>query len=401
MDGDAFFVGVEVAKNPKLRGLPVVTGEERGIATAMSYEAKALGVTRGMPVFQIKREFPQVRILPGDYKSYVQYSGKMFDIVRRYTDDVEEYSIDECFADITGWDKPLKLSYFDIAKKIQKEIQKELDISVSIGVAPTKVLAKVASKLKKPHGLSEITSESRLDFLREVPIEKVWGIGPHTTLKLHKKGIKTAADFAAKPHAWVHDSFTKPYEMIWRELNTESVMPIDPSLKTVYASIQKTRSFHPSTSDKRFLLSQISKHIENSCAKARHYALIPRKISLYLKTKQFTYHRHTIPLTHSTNAPEILIALAEKYFSEIFDSKMLYRATGVTLHELLPESAGQGDLFGETIRARKFQALHHHLDTLEQKQGKRMVHLASTQAALNHKAGGTDSDDLDRNLLFL
>ncbi|MBP6948973.1 MAG: DNA polymerase IV, partial [Candidatus Pacebacteria bacterium] len=98
MDGDAFFVAVEVAKNPSLRGLPVVTGQERGVVSALSYEAKALGITRTMSIYSVKKNFPQVIILSGDYKSYVAYSKKMFDIVRRYADDVEEYSIDECFA---------------------------------------------------------------------------------------------------------------------------------------------------------------------------------------------------------------------------------------------------------------------------------------------------------------
>ena len=120
VDGDAFFVGVEIAKNPKLRGLPVITGEERGIATALSYEAKALGVTRGMPVFQIKKQFPSVLILPGDYKSYVEYSDKMFAIVGRYAYGVEEYSIDECFADLTGLDRTLKMTYRQIIEKIKK-----------------------------------------------------------------------------------------------------------------------------------------------------------------------------------------------------------------------------------------------------------------------------------------
>mgnify|MGYP003394991946 FL=1 len=106
MDGDAFFVACEVAKNPKLRGLPVVTGEERGIVSALSYEAKALGVVRGMPIFTLKKKFPKVLVLPGDYAFYAKLSQSMFDIVRRYADEVEEYSIDECFADLTGLDKP-------------------------------------------------------------------------------------------------------------------------------------------------------------------------------------------------------------------------------------------------------------------------------------------------------
>ncbi|MEO6589588.1 MAG: DNA polymerase IV, partial [Pyrinomonadaceae bacterium] len=87
MDGDAFFVGVEVAKNPSLRGKAVVTGEERGIVSALSYEAKALGVSRGLPIFMLKKNFPSVIVLPGDYESYALYSQKMFDIVRRYCDE--------------------------------------------------------------------------------------------------------------------------------------------------------------------------------------------------------------------------------------------------------------------------------------------------------------------------
>ena len=146
MDGDAFFVACEIAKDPSLRGLPVVTGEERGIVTAASYEAKALGVIRGTPIFKLKKQFPSVLVLPGDYQSYADYSSRMFDIVRRYVDDVEEYSIDECFADLTGLDKPLKMSYKQIAEKIKKQVNEVLDLSISIGLGPTKRLANDTSK---------------------------------------------------------------------------------------------------------------------------------------------------------------------------------------------------------------------------------------------------------------
>src|SRR3990167_7244649 len=142
MDGDAFFVACEVAKEHKLKGLPVVTGEERGIVSALSYEAKALGIVRGLPIFRVKRDFPNVIVLPGDYASYARYSTMMFDIVRRYVDDVEEYSIDECFADLTGLEPPLKMTYRQIAERIKREVNGGLGLSVTIGVAPTKVLAK-------------------------------------------------------------------------------------------------------------------------------------------------------------------------------------------------------------------------------------------------------------------
>jgi DNA polymerase-4/DNA polymerase V len=405
IDGDAFFVGVEVAKNPKLKGLPVVTGEERGIVSALSYEAKAIGITRGMPIFKVKREFPSVIILPGDYKAYAKYSGMMFDIVRRYADDVEEYSIDECFADLTGLERTLKMTYRQIAERIKKEVNEELGLSVSIGLGPTKVLAKVASKFVKPNGLTVIEKETAKDFLSKTPIEKIWGIGPKTSENLIRKGILTAQDFVGKSLEWITNNFSKPYEVIWQELNSISIMEIDPNVKTIYSSIQKTRTFHPNSNDKVFLLSQLSKHIEDACKKARYYKLVPKKISFFLKDKNLKYSTYSMSLPNPTNAPEIIFDLVEENFDKIYAKRTLYRTTGITLQDLTPNYVAQDDLFGNSARTGKFELIHKQIDALEDKFGKGMVYLASTQNALKHRAkdedDGSDPDDLDRNLLFL
>ncbi len=401
MDGDAFFVGVETAKNPKLKGRPVVTGEERGIVSALSYEAKAIGIVRGMPIFRVQKDFPQVIILPGDYAAYSRYSALMFDIVRRYADEVEEYSIDECFADLTGLDRPLKLSYLQIAERIKKEINEELHLSISIGLAPTKVLAKVASKWVKPNGLTVIKKETALDFLRKIPVEKVWGIGPKTAEFLQRRNIRLAGDFINKDLAWVKNNLAKPYEELWRELRGEYLFKIDPVPKTVYSSIQKTRTFHPLTNNPTFLLSQLSKNIEEACAKARHYDLVPKKVSFFLKAQDFKYYICAVKLSSPTNAPEIITALAENKFPEMHRRGILYRTTGVTLQELISNYAVQGDLFGGKAKADKFELVHKQIDSLEEKFGKRLVYLASTHQALKHKEKGTQTDDLDRNLLFL
>lgn len=401
IDGDAFFVGVEVAKNPKLKGLPVVTGEERGIVSALSYEAKALGVVRGMPIFRIKKEFPNVVILPGDYKSYAEYSGKMFEIVNRYAYGVEEYSIDECFADVTGLDRTLKLTYREIAEKIKKEIGDELGLSVSIGLAPTKVLAKVASNWVKPNGLTIIETKTAPDFLAKVPIGKVWGIGPQTAEVLKEKGVHTALDFSTKDIAWVRLRLSKPYEAIWKELNGVLVMDIDTEVKTTYSSIQKTRTFHPITNDKTFLWSQISKHIEDACRKARHYELTPKKISIFLKTKDFKIVSASAILPAPSNSPEVSLSSARELFKKVYAKDVLYRTAGVTLESLTADFTPQADLFGGTAKGDKFDIIHKQIDSLEDKLGKRMVHLGSTQQALEHKTIGTDSDELDRDLLFL
>lgn len=400
MDGDAFFVGVEIAKNPKLKGLPVVTGEERGIVSALSYEAKDLGIVRGMSIYSVKKNFPKVLVLPGDYRSYARYSTMMFDIVRRYADDVEEYSIDECFADLTWLPPSLKMTYRQIAEKIKSEINNELGLSVSIGLAPTKVLAKVASKWVKPNGLTVIEPDATKDFLDKTPIEKIWGIGPKTSEFLKNKGIKTGKDFTLKDINWIKKNLSINYETIWQELNCIQVLKIDPKLKTVYSSIQKTRSFHPNTNDKTFLLSEFSKNIEDACAKARYYKLVPKKVSIFLKDKDFMFTNSSIVLPTPTNAPEIIISLVNEKFKKMHRKNIFYRTTGITLQNLVPNYLSQKDLFGGSERINKFEVIHEQIDSLENKFGKHMVYLASTQEALK-KRNGTDLDDLDRNLLFL
>lgn len=401
IDGDAFFVGCEVAKNPKLRGLPVVTGEERGIVSALSYEAKALGITRGMPIFKVKKDFPNVLILAGDYASYVEYSEKMFEIVRRYADDVEEYSIDECFADLTGFDQCFKMRYFEIAKRIKDEVNKELGLSVSVGIAPTKVLAKVASSYVKPNGLTEIKIKDAPDFLSHKPVEKIWGIGPRTAEFLKKRGIHTAQEFVDKDISWIRKNLSLPYESIWLELRGIEVYKINADAKTEYSSIQKTRTFHPPTNDSAFLLSQISKHIEEACRKARHYDLVPQKISFFLKTQKFKYYAHTIKLATPTNAPEVLMSLIEKNFDKVYLSKALFRTAGITLQNLVKAGGIQNDLFGDALSSKKIEDIHKHIDKLEDKWGKRLVHLASSHHAYTIKTKGTDADSTDHDLLFL
>src|SRR5215471_3252688 len=146
IDGDAFFASCEQSRAPELRGKPVVTGKERGIAASMSYEAKAKGVTRGMRLYEVKKLCPDAVILPSDYETYSLLSQRMFAIVRRYTPDVEEYSIDECFADLTGLRRPLRMSYQDMALRIKKDLDTELGFTFSVGLAPNKVVAKIGGR---------------------------------------------------------------------------------------------------------------------------------------------------------------------------------------------------------------------------------------------------------------
>ena len=125
IDGDAFFTSCEEAIHPELKGKPLITGGERGIVACASYAAKKLGVKRGVPLHEARKICPGLTVLPSDYETYSLFSRRMFAIMRRFTPDVEEYSIDEAFSDITGMRRALRLSYEDIALAMKKEIERD------------------------------------------------------------------------------------------------------------------------------------------------------------------------------------------------------------------------------------------------------------------------------------
>src|SRR4030095_6694656 len=287
IDGDAFFASCEQSRDPQLQGRPVITGKERGIVASMSYEAKARGITRGMRLFEVKRLCPDAILLPSDYETYGLLSRRMFTIVRRYTPAVEEYSIDECFADLTGLQRPLHMSYLQIVEKIKRDLDTELGFTFSAGLAPNKVLAKIASKWKKPSGLTTIPGRDIHLFLTGLPVNKVWGIGAKTTALLNKFGIQTALDFARQPEFWVNKWLTKPGYEIWQELNGHSILPLITEEKSTYQTIQKVKTFTTPSSDRNFVFSQLSKNIESACIKARRYRLAAQGAAIFLKTQQF------------------------------------------------------------------------------------------------------------------
>ena len=307
LDGDGFFAACEIAMNPALRGKCVVTGAERGIASAMSYEAKARGVKRGMPLHEIRRVCPEAIIVPSNYETYSVFNRRMINIVRRYTDAVEEYSIDECFADLAGLQRPLHMSYEKIARAIKRDIQSELGITVSCGLAPNKVLAKVGSKWQKPDGFTLIHQGELERFLADLPAASVWGIGPQTAAFLRLHGMETAGAFAHCPSTWVHNHLTKPTIELWRELQGERVLSLALDAKKSYQSMQHTRTFRPATADPAVLLRELSSHCEAVCARARRFGLYAERMSFFLKTSQFRYRALEVKLPSPTNIPNELV----------------------------------------------------------------------------------------------
>lgn len=351
LDANAFFASVMQAVQPKLKGKPVVVGAERGIATAISYEAKKFGITRGMLMHDIKKLCPKVTVLEGDYELFSLFSQKMFAILRQYHPTVEEYSVDEGFMDVTGLRRPLHCSYLQLAKKIQSQINQELGLPVSIGISLTKSLAKLSSGLVKPQGITLIPGYKIEETLAKVPLIKVWGIGPATANYLQQFGIHNALQFINLPETVFqkkcHLRLNKNHWEIYQELRGQMVYQINSEIKNQYQSIGKTQTFRPSTNNPKVIWAHLQKNAEGAFAKARQYGYFVSKLLVFLKDQRFRYYSREIKLAQKQQYPWLCRQQLKTAFVSLYRSNNFYRATGIMLIDLSQSSQEQGSLFTE------------------------------------------------------
>ena len=381
IDADAFFASCEQAMHPEYRGKPVITGKERGIVAAASYEAKARGVQRGVPLWEVRQIIPEAIIVPSDYETYSLFSKRLFQIMRRFTPLVEEYSIDEAFAEITGLRRLFRKSYPEIARQIKQTIETELGITVSVGLSSSKVLAKVGSKHKKPAGFTPIPGRDVQRYLADLPLEKVWGIGPATTAYCRTLGLHTALDFARKPWSYVARRFTKPLLEIWHELNGQAVYPIVTAEKSTYATIGKSKTFTPASRERAFVYAQLCKNLENACIKARRHHLVARGMYAFLKKQDFSGRGAFGQLSRPSAYPSDMVHVLQTLFKESFKPGHDYRATGVLLTDLAAESSLQQSLFEPPLHLEKLQRVYQAVDDLSARYGKHCVHLVASHVA--------------------
>jgi DNA polymerase-4 len=209
---DAFFAAVEQLRHPELIGKPVVIGgsgdpTKRGVVSTASYEARKYGIHSAMPLRIAYRLCPEAVFLPVDYDEYTRVSEKIKDILRSFTPLVEDVGIDEAFIDITD----IGMESEEIAKKIKKRIKKEVGLTCSIGIGPNKLIAKIASDIKKPDGLTIISEEDIKDRIWPLSVRKLWGVGPKTERRLNEMEILTVGDLVSVPLEGLAEEFGKSY----------------------------------------------------------------------------------------------------------------------------------------------------------------------------------------------
>lgn len=387
IDCDSFFVSCERKLNPELNGKAVcVVSGQRGCVIARSKEAKQMGIPMGQPLFMAAEQFPNCIYINANHYNYSEISQEVMSLLKEFSPCVEVYSIDEAFVDLTGLSKLYKMNYYDLAKHIRQEILNHTNIPVSIGVSRTKTLAKLASdKSKNTEDHIYIAGKCRIPkFLKSTSIGEIWGIGRRLEPKLRGHGIYTAYDYVQKNDIWLKSRFGKnglelKYELLGNLINkvsTETTLP---------KSISDTKSFPEFSSDLNYIKNELMVHIHAACRKLRRADCKCSTIGVILKTKDFRVFYEKINLKTPTNFEFEISQAATPLLEKMFNSKTLYRSTGIVLDNFNPCSNEQLILFEDNQRREKNEKLGKSLDKLEAKFGRNIVRTGFTNKDVPYK----------------
>ncbi len=384
IDGDGFFAYCEIARFPHLKGLPVVVGEDRGIACAMTYEAKKLGITRAMPIFKIRKEFPQVIILSSHFELYEHYARMLSSLLAPVVDVLERYSIDECFGSIERPVSEDKASLLRWLTEIKQRIQTHTGLTYSFGLARTKVLAKIASKYQKPDGCTVIMPEEESEILQQTPIESLWGIGWKMARRFENMRVRTAGEFAAWNEERVQSLFSIPIQELWHELHGRCMFSVSPS-SDAPKSLQATRSVTPASNDASFLIAEILHNTDVVFSRMRRYGLTTNAISIFIKTSDREYRSIAIPLEQYTNNPLAITDPISQHIRKLMQRNETYKSTGITVWNLRPQALVQEDLFSSQKSATEQGRIMDAVDTIRNRHGAGSIGILSTMPSTEYR----------------
>ena len=370
VDGNNFFAGCEIMMNPALKGRAVcVLSNNDGCVVARSYEAKKMGIQMGIPYFMAKNQFKNVVYLSADFSLYNEISSRMMQLLYRYSDKVDIYSIDEAFLDVTGFEKIFGLSAKKFVEKIKFDIEEEIGLSVSVGMAPTKMLAKLATHKAKAKAGTYVIDKKFIPYeLQNIKTEEIWGIGKNTARSLRKFGIFYAHEIILKDDDFYKINFGKRGMELKYELSGISVIPLTGVVEKP-KSIQRTRAFPEFSSDIEYIKTEIMLHLHNVCKKLRESNLMTNSVAVMLRTKDFRVFYADEKLEDMTNSEILLTEKIFNLFEKIFQKGIVYRSSGVLAFSLKETDKAQLSLFRDEKRE-KCEKLSSLIDKVENKFGK-------------------------------
>ena len=384
VDCNNFFVSCERVFAPKLIGRPaVVLSSNDGCVVARSNEAKAMGIAMGIPFFKVKGlvESGQLCALSSNYTLYGDMSRRVMSVIRRHVPEMEQYSIDECFIVL-----PEIEDYQAFGSRLSQIVEQWTGIPVSVGLAPTKTLAKLASRFAKKHkgyrGCCLIdTQEKRRKALELTNLRDVWGIGRKSAAKLEQMGLHTAWQFARSGQKQVRKLMGIAGEETWRELNGESVLGL--TIPTPRKSIQSTRSFNRPLLTTRELHTALADFCAQVAEKLRKENACARTVGIFFATDRFNPNVPFIQRTaiHSfdvaTADPREFSAATRRLLEGIYTDGIPTKRAGVWV-DGIEHAAIQRGLFDRVDRERQKRLLQT-IDSVKLKMGRDSLRLASQE----------------------
>ena len=385
VDCNNFFVSCEQLMNPSLLNKAVcVLSNNDGCIIARSNEAKEMGIPMGYPLFKARKEFKNVIYISRNFGLYHDISNRVMQKLLNYTPDIEQYSIDEAFIDLTGLKKLYRCSYEQIIEKIKYEIETEIGVPVSIGLATSKTLAKLAcEKAKKDkflNGTCRIRYSDIDEILRKTYIENIWGIGKNTAALFHKYGIYKCSEIVKQNDFWLKKIWGKRGLELKSELLGESVYPVvdKPALPK---SLQRTSSFAKFTNDKTYIKNALCYHAHQACAKLRKLGLCAEVLHVMLRTKDFKVFAEKKVLEKPTCYEWEVSDISFKLLEKIYNPSILYRSSGVIFDDITFDSAEQLFLFSDTEEDSKNKRLAKCIDNIESRFGKNVIKTGFTRSS--------------------
>ena len=388
IDVNNFYVSCERVFNPKLKNKPVVVlSNNDGCAISRSNEAKALGVVMGVPWFKMRDLVKQHGIigLSSNYALYADMSNRVMTILNDFSPNQEIYSIDECFLDISGFDRDL-IAY---GQEMRGRILQWTGLPVCVGIGATKTLAKLANHCAKKQAqfngvcnFNVLDEHALDDMLSKLDVGEVWGIGRRLAPKLKALGINTVLDLKRADPERLRQQFSVVVEKTIRELNGTVCIELE-EISPPKKQILSSRSFGHTVRDFNSLAESITLYMSRAAEKLRKQNSYAGSVHVYIRTSPFkpdepTYSNGmTIPMPSPSDDSRQLVKIALWALKRIYRPGFNYAKAGVMLSEIVPKEGIQNDLFSQPSINLKSEALMSTMDAINRKMGRESIKLAS------------------------
>jgi len=376
-DLDAFFVSVELLKNPALRGKPIIVGGDgqRGIVAACSYEARKYGIQSAMPSLTAKRLCPHAIFLKGSYHEYSHYSRLVTQIIADTVPVYEKASVDEFYIDLTGMDRFFGVQ--DYTRELRTKIIRETGLPISYGLSTSKLVSKMATNEAKPNGYLEVPAGRETAFLWPLSVDKIPGVGKQTLIALNNLGIYTIEQIAKTPADQLEQHFGKWGQKLFEKAHGISNSPVEPYSEQ--KSLSHETTFHEDSNDPTFLHRELVKLTEETAYDLREEGKLTGCVTVKVRYSDFTTvsKQEVIDYTALDNS---LLAQVKHLFAKLYKKGEKVRLLGVRFSHLVPMTL-QMNLFDDAVeKLELFKAV----DGIKNQFGSDMVTKAS---AIRQKPG--------------